>query len=83
MKNRIKQLRKTLDMTQQKFADAIGIKRNTVAQYEMGRNTPIDSVLAPHDKKNEVLKKGMNIRILMFIPLYLYLCYLFMILRST
>lgn len=45
MKNRIKQLRKTLDMTQQKFADAIGIKRNTVSQYEMGRNEPIDSVL--------------------------------------
>ena len=32
-------------MTQQKFADAIGVKQNTVAQYEMGRNTPIDSVL--------------------------------------
>lgn len=32
-------------MTQQKFADAIGVKQNTVAQYEMGRNEPIDSVL--------------------------------------
>lgn len=45
MKERIKQLRKALGMTQQKFADAIGVKQNTVAQYEMGRNEPIDSVL--------------------------------------
>lgn len=45
MKDRIKQLRKALGMTQQKFADAIGVKQNTVAQYEMGRNEPIDSVV--------------------------------------
>lgn len=45
MKDRIKQLRKTLGMTQQKFADAIGVKQNTVAQYEMGRNEPIESVI--------------------------------------
>lgn len=45
MKTRIKQLRKALGMTQQKFADAIGVKQNTVAQYEIGRNEPIDSVL--------------------------------------
>lgn len=32
-------------MTQQKFADAIGVKQNTVAQYEIGRNEPIDSVV--------------------------------------
>lgn len=44
MKTRIKELRKSLGMTQQKFADAIGVKQNTVAQYEMGRNEPIDSV---------------------------------------
>ena len=45
MKERIKQLRKALGMTQQKFADAIGVKQNTVAQYEIGRNEPIDSVV--------------------------------------
>lgn len=43
---RIKKLRKALDLTQQKFADRIGVKQNTVAQYEMGRNVPIDSVIA-------------------------------------
>jgi transcriptional regulator with XRE-family HTH domain len=42
---RIKKLRKTLDLTQQEFADKIGVKQNTVAQYEMGRNIPIDSVI--------------------------------------
>ena len=42
---RIRQLRKTLDLTQQEFAEKIGIKRNTIATYEMGRNEPIDSVI--------------------------------------
>lgn len=46
MKDRIKKIRKELDLTQQKFADRIGIKQNTVAQYEMGRNVPIDSVIS-------------------------------------
>lgn len=45
MKDRIKQLRKKLGITQQKFADTIGVKQNTVAQYEIGRNEPIDSVI--------------------------------------
>ena len=44
MKDRIKKLRKKLGLTQQQFADRIGIKRNTVANYEAGRNVPIDSV---------------------------------------
>lgn len=46
MKDRIKKIRKELDLTQQKFADRIGVKQNTVAQYEMGRNVPIDSVIS-------------------------------------
>ena len=33
-------------MTQQKFGERIGVKGNTVAQYEMGRNEPIDSVFS-------------------------------------
>lgn len=35
-----------LDLTQQKFGERIGIKGNTVAQYELGRNEPIDAVLS-------------------------------------
>lgn len=46
MNERLKKLRKTLDLTQQKFADKIGVKQNTIAQYEMGRNTPIDSIVS-------------------------------------
>lgn len=46
LKDRIKKIRKELDLTQQKFADRIGIKQNTVAQYEIGRNIPIDSVIS-------------------------------------
>lgn len=42
---RIKRLRKILSLTQQEFADRIGVKQNTVAQYEIGRNIPIDSVI--------------------------------------
>lgn len=45
MKDRLIKLRKALKLTQQKFADEIGVKRNTVATYEMGRNEPIDTVI--------------------------------------
>ena len=45
MDERIKKLRNTLGLTQQEFADKIGIKRNTIAQYEGGRNAPIDAVI--------------------------------------
>ena len=46
MKDRIKKLRKELDLTQQEFAERIGIKRNTIATYESGRNIPIDAVIS-------------------------------------
>ena len=46
MNERIRKLRKNLDLTQREFAEKIGVKQNTVAQYEMGRNVPIDSVIS-------------------------------------
>lgn len=46
MNERLKRLRKTLGITQQEFADKIGIKRNTIATYESGRNEPIDAVIS-------------------------------------
>lgn len=46
MNERIKKLRRYFDLTQQEFADRIGVKRNTIANYEIGRNAPIDSVIA-------------------------------------
>lgn len=45
MNERLKKLRKELDLTQQEFADKIGIKRSTLATYEIGRNEPIDAVI--------------------------------------
>ena len=45
MKERIRALRKALDLTQQELADKIGIKRNSFANYETGRNTPLDAVI--------------------------------------
>lgn len=46
MNERIKELRKAENLTQQEFADRIGVKRNTVATYEMGRTTPSDAAVA-------------------------------------
>ena len=46
MNERIKQLRSRLGMTQQEFADKLGIKRGTLANYEIGRNEPIDAIIS-------------------------------------
>lgn len=46
MNERIKQVRNSLGLTQQKFADAIKVKRNTVATYEMGKSEPSDSAIS-------------------------------------
>lgn len=59
---RIRKLRKELDLTQQKFGERIGIKGNTVAQYELGRNEPVDAVFSlicrEFDVREEWLRNG-------------------------
>ena len=40
MKDRFKELREALSLTQQKFADKLDISRNFVAQIEMGNKIP-------------------------------------------
>lgn len=40
MKDRIKQLRRILNLTQDSFGSRISVKGNTVAQWESGRNDP-------------------------------------------
>ena len=45
MNERIKKIRKALDLTQQKFADQLGVKRNTVGQWECGINAVTDQVI--------------------------------------
>ena len=46
MNERLKELRKKLGLTQQEFADRLKIKRGAIANYEIGRNVPIDAVLS-------------------------------------
>lgn len=46
MNERIKKLRKALGLTQQEFAERLNIGRGTLANYEVGRNEPIDAVIA-------------------------------------
>ena len=45
MNERIRKLRKTLDLTQQEFANKLGMKQNTIATYEMGRANPSDQTI--------------------------------------
>lgn len=46
MNERIRKLRKHLDLTQQEFADRLSVKRGAIANYEIGRNEPTDSVIS-------------------------------------
>ena len=46
MHNRIKKIRQDAGLTQEEFATRLGVKRNTVATYEMGRSKPIDAVVS-------------------------------------
>lgn len=46
MKERIKKLRKTLNLTQQEFADRLGISRGNIATYETRDGNPGSSVIS-------------------------------------
>lgn len=46
LNKRFKSLRQTLDLTQQEFADKLGIVRNNVACYETGKRSPSDAVVS-------------------------------------
>ena len=46
MNSRIKKIRIDSGLTQQQFADRLGIKRGAIANYEIGRNAPIDAVIS-------------------------------------
>lgn len=62
MKDRFKELRKELNVTQQEFADKLKISRNFVAQIEMGSKVPsdrtIDDVCREFDVNEEWLRTG-------------------------
>lgn len=44
MKDRIKQLRKELHMSQTEFASSIGLHRSTISSYECGRVEPPENI---------------------------------------
>ena len=46
LKDRIKKIRTELDLTQQEFADKIGISRGNIGAYEVGKNAPSDAVIS-------------------------------------
>lgn len=45
MKDQIKKIRKTFDLTQQEFADKLKVPRNTIAGYEVGKSNPSDAAI--------------------------------------
>lgn len=69
MKDRFKELRKELNVTQQEFADKLKISRNFVAQIEMGSKVPsdrtIDDVCREFGVSEEWLRTGKGN---MFVP---------------
>lgn len=46
MNERIKDIRKELRLTQQQFADRLGVARNNIAGYETGKRSPSDAVIS-------------------------------------
>lgn len=45
MNERLKELRDTLGLSQEEFGKRIGSARNTIANYEIGRRTPSNTVI--------------------------------------
>lgn len=54
VKEQIKELRNRLGLTQQKFADRLGLKRQTIAAYEIGNIEPSDSTILLMCKEFEI-----------------------------
>lgn len=49
--DRIKEIRKRKSYTQQRFADELGLKQNTIATYEMNKTIPSERSLSDICKK--------------------------------
>ena len=61
---RIKKIRKEAGLTQQRFAERIGAKQNTIAQSEIGRTSPLDpgitAICKEFDIQEEWLRHGVG-----------------------
>lgn len=60
MNHRIRELRKTLGLTQTEFGKRLGIKQTTVAGYETGGRTPIDAVVSLICRQFQVNEKWLR-----------------------
>lgn len=45
MKDRIKEVRKALGLSQTEFGERVGVKQTTIAGYETGAKNPMDAVI--------------------------------------
>lgn len=72
MKERIKQIRKTLSLTQDEFAEKLGLARNSIASYESGRRVPNDAIIKLICKEFNVdyywLTEGADVDMFMKLP---------------
>lgn len=46
LNERIKEMRKALNLTQQEFADQLGVTRNNIAGYETGKRNPSSAAIS-------------------------------------
>lgn len=60
MNERIKELRKALGLNQTEFGEKIGIKQGSVAGYESGVRTPLDSVILSMCREFNVSEKWLR-----------------------
>lgn len=57
---RVKEVRKARGCTQQKFADELGLKQNTIATYEMNKTTPSDRTISDICQKFRINEKWLR-----------------------
>ena len=57
---RMKEVRKAKGYTQQKFADELGLKQNTIATYEMNKTAPSDRTISDICQKFRVSEKWLR-----------------------
>ena len=60
MQNRIKELRKHLNLNQTEFGEKIGVRQTTIAGYESGGRTPLDTVIASICKEFNVNERWLR-----------------------
>ena len=60
MNERIKKIRKSLNMTQEEFSKQIGLSRNFIAQVEIGTKTPSDRTISDICREFNVNEKWLR-----------------------